>query len=673
MAHNCLKALVNGVSFAIIFLTSQASVGRVAWALEPLPADIPPVEVRAEESVGRAAAAIERINDPEERLLTLSRAIYNLRSLGRPKLSPLLALAEREAMESSDNRLVILDEPLAIVDPELLFKLCDSIKDERVRDTCLYYYARGGARQDLTKARRIVAEIKDPARRASALVNIIYSGQFTLPELKGVLTEIHALGWPESSGARPYPIGYALVKMPPENFPEVVAFIQEEFKPDEAVLTLCHMAGQYSYFQKRPELAKRALAAAAELVSNCDDRAAAVKWILHYRYAQFDREHAAALFHEHVVPLAKRQGDQQGEIRGLAAGGIDFALSHAKRAAEELGIPEDRLVHVVLRAAADYLVPEELLAWLNGQPATRTREAAMGCFARGLAERTRKTAVDPTLHQKWVDLLSAEAVKISDPALRREACEAIFRLTRYPRSKAKIIVPLDLKVEYARLWERREELPAGNALAWNMSFHLGLHSDSVQEEEIRRLDWERKTRAAAARLRDSSLDGKTKKDWYDRLLDQARAVPDKGQRAAVLSGIATCLEDERPADAIDVLWESLQLVKPYHKSEAWNHDVGDELGDVLAPSNPDEALSSMYLDFRGGGQPAINALWAFAHKLDAADEREPLLEALAKVLVVYGQTTRAAGVTTLLSDPARQARVWMEVARQLHGVKDENR
>ena len=672
MHHTCHTALATTAPFVVIIFALLTAPWRIACAIDPLPAEIPEVDVTADESIRKAAEAIERIENDEERLRTLSRALYDLRSLGREKLLPLLAAVEREAGRRKDNNWLSLpSESLAVVDPELLLKLSEDITDERVRDYCLAKCAGGFARIDVPKSRRVAAMIKNPERRAEAWVGV-FSGRLELADIKAIWTEILATGWPPNRGDREYVLGYALARAAPKNFPEVADFARQQLKPDEAVLTLCHMSGQLRYFENQPELADRALTAAAELVPTCEDRAAAVKWLLHYHYAGLDRERAAALFHEYVVPLALRQPDQQWQVRGLADGGIDFALRHAKKAADALDVPEERLIRSVLGNAAVQLEPEVALAWLKEQPASPTRELAVVCIAGGFAERTSKTIVNSAVHQKWVDLLSKEVLGISDPHIRREACEQILWLTRAPKSKAKISLPAAIRSEYGRLWDDPSAAPERPRDTWQIVIYSRLLPEKMQEREISRLWKERENEGAAAVLDQSSLEAETRQSWYDKLLEQARATTKTTQRAARLTGIAKCLKDENQAQSVAVLWEALELVKPFNPKRGY-HDVVGYLGSVTPPANPDEALTSTFVDFRGGGQPAIDALWDFAHKLAAAEEREPLLEALAKVLVEANQSARAAGVTTLLADPARQARVWIEIARETHGVQDEHR
>jgi hypothetical protein len=188
-----------------------------------------------------------------------------------------------------------------------------------------------------------------------------------------------------------------------------------------------------------------------------------------------------------------------------------------------------------------------------------------------------------------------------------------------------------------------------------------------EEREIARQWKSGETEAAAALLDLSSLEGETRQGWYDKVLVSARAKTDSRRRAALLAGVAKCLKDENPAESIVVLWEALELVKPFNPRRGY-HDVHGYLGPTTPPANPDEALSSTFVDFRGGGQPAIDALWEFAHKLESADEREPLLEALGKVLAEQKKFPQAAGLITLLSSPTRQAQLWVEIAAEQHGI-----
>ena len=89
--------------------------------------------------------------------------------------------------------------------------------------------------------------------------------------------------------------------------------------------------------------------------------------------------------------------------------------------------------------------------------------------------------------------------------------------------------------------------------------------------------------------------------------------------------------------------------------------------------NPDEALSSEFVGFGNAGDEAIEALWEHAKTLDAAEEREPVLEELAKAAANRKQFDRAAGAANYLTDPVRQARVWLSIAAGQRGIAYDGR
>jgi hypothetical protein len=489
------------------------------------------------------------------------------------------------------------------------------------------------------------------------------------------LKEVDEIGWPKYYSSRDYVISSLFAKLADDEFLSAVEFIISSLPPDEAVRAFCYLAAHLRHEGKRPVLADRALEAAVDILPKCANRAAATGNLLEYGFARLDRERAAELVDEHIVPSIRVHPKHNWVALGLASGGIDFALMHAHKVADKSGIPYDYFVNGEIGLAAARIEPDEVLAWLKKQPASSARGVAAGYIAEGLANRLANQYVDPANHQLWIDSLAKEVLTISDPRQRREACEQVLRATHAPKSKARIILPLEIRQEYGRLWDNPKAAPERPRETWQVVAHARLLPTDMQLREIEKLFVARNTSAAAKILDDSSLAGDLRSEWYDKVLDRARAIPDKSRRAALLVGVAKCLRDENPGRAIDILWEAMALIRPFahYQPGISPHDVVDYLGSVTPPRNPDEALGPSFVDFRDGGAKAATALWAFAHNLDEVDEREPVLEALAKVLVNHDQTAQAAGLTTLLSSPHRQARIWIEIAARKLGVRDDNR
>ena len=79
----------------------------------------------------------------------------------------------------------------------------------------------------------------------------------------------------------------------------------------------------------------------------------------------------------------------------------------------------------------------------------------------------------------------------------------------------------------------------------------------------------------------------------------------------------------------------------------------------LAEEAAKRGISSAYWEFGSGFG---------AYRPQERKWREPLLEALGKVLAQQKKFAHAAGLTSHLSNPARQARLWVEIAAEQHNI-----
>jgi uncharacterized protein HemY len=80
------------------------------------------------------------------------------------------------------------------------------------------------------------------------------------------------------------------------------------------------------------------------------------------------------------------------------------------------------------------------------------------------------------------------------------------------------------------------------------------------------------------------------------------------------------------------------------------------------PTDADEALGPVTQLRTGNEQTKLDALWAFAKKLDDQDDRDAVLEALGKSLLKQSETQKAAGVAQIILAPHRRARLFAALA-----------
>ena len=150
--------------------------------------------------------------------------------------------------------------------------------------------------------------------------------------------------------------------------------------------------------------------------------------------------------------------------------------------------------------------------------------------------------------------------------------------------------------------------------------------------------------------------------WYDEFLKATRADPDLRRRASALTKLAPYWRGEDPKQCLLVLWEAMQIARSLGLRRQQDGYEGVETPYVSADDSLRIGFGSKPADLR-----TQEALWTFAHGLQSLDDRDAVLEALVGVTAHQGHVESAAGVTSLIGDPARRARTWGAVAVVVSG------
>jgi hypothetical protein len=148
-------------------------------------------------------------------------------------------------------------------------------------------------------------------------------------------------------------------------------------------------------------------------------------------------------------------------------------------------------------------------------------------------------------------------------------------------------------------------------------------------------------------------------------LAEAKQLPDREQKAKALSGVGGALWWVDADESLVMLWESLSLARELGLKPL---ELGDTTGPgyngwYYPPTSADEALGLVFLEAIGHSAPNADPFWAFARKLENADDREAVLEAAGKLLVKQKDLTRANGIATLLASPIRRTRLLIAITK----------
>lgn len=177
-----------------------------------------------------------------------------------------------------------------------------------------------------------------------------------------------------------------------------------------------------------------------------------------------------------------------------------------------------------------------------------------------------------------------------------------------------------------------------------------------------RSDEGRGIRSTAALVRDSTLPIGEKRAWFEKLLAEAREIQSPRDRAALLSGLGMALGIVDPQMSLRVHSEELAIARALDlKPDPW-HDWIDDLGTMFPLASADEVFRFTFSEFRGDGHELVKVLWLFARKLDAGDDRDAVLEGLARVLIEQQDYPRAAGTASLVAGRARQVKLLADIA-----------
>jgi len=349
----------------------------------------------------------------------------DLHSIPPEKRRPLTELFEQDALQvNSEQRLISARTGIMAVSPTLALKLARQIKDQRLRDYWLSDLVRFYLPHDTEQAQQLLTDLKDPLARAQGLVWLARDSRTNFNQAKSALEEANRLGWSHHLGPPAFSFGEILARFTASNYQEVVAFIQSQFPPHDAVIALCRMASVCRYERKDAEVAGRLLTVAAELVPTCQHPGAATGTLLHNGYAGQNRQHALEL-------LDKFCQDQHKSFELLftfVGTDIDTAIANAEQIADRWGGPKDQFIVGVLHRIDWGRNPKQALNWLEDTPRSLLRDAAIGSIAAGLNGYAKKNRTKQAPVQEWVDLLANYVLAIADTDQRWAACEAIRRL-----------------------------------------------------------------------------------------------------------------------------------------------------------------------------------------------------------------------------------------------------
>jgi hypothetical protein len=638
-------------------------------ASEPLPAEIPAKSLTTKELLQQAARSVERIEDRRERIRTLSLILYDLRRMSRDELQPFIEIVTREAEQPESQELLIGHaECLAPYVPAIVFRIASSLPEGRGRESPLTYVVRACADSNPQMAREALQQIKDPSRRVSALGAFTYRST-NLEEVKKCLIEIKQIGYRPGEQSPPE-IYYAggLEKFLPDRFAAVLDCVKADLSPNSAVDALGHMASSIRFYRQDTATLARLLAAGTEIVPNCENPAKAAESLLYHGYAMHDPAGALRLFDQFIRPTASPE-TSFSFLGQFADQGVETVVAKAEQLAAATKLHSEDVVPEAIRGAFDITGPDMIIDWLKRSPASSIKDAALEEIAGDLShyDLTRKPTAAQV--QAWVSQLLDMLPSISKPQEKKRA----FASVSFLAAKHRLNVSAGIREEYAR-WLRASN--AGrDADSWRQEMFTSIYllPDNVQREAIDREFTARSARTCAEFVSRSALTADEKRTWYQKLLAQTRALPDRRERAIALSGLGGALWPLDPELSLQVLWESLVLARELNLQPApQNIDFGPGYNGWDYPvTTADEAMGGVFYEPSDDSAASIRALWIFARKLENVPDREAVLDALSKLLVKQQDYPRAAGIASLITSPIRHARLSAAVAAAQSGKARE--
>ena len=662
LTHTCfLRSLATAI--VVIVLGAGIAVG-----IDRLPAEIPSLNVSADDAIREAVRAVDQIEKESPRVRALTRAFHDIRVLEPPAYQPLVDRLERalQLLEDKDQMLAA-GEVLYHLNPDVVLHMCNTIRDERTRDQCLRYYVLASIDRPLQDLGPLIESVKNPARRLECIKSLARNRTANLKELHAALREARDQAGADDATISPHTLAVNLSRFPEAHFGEILDLIRAEFTADEQVQILSRLSGQWGYWKKSPAAATFWFDTALQVLPMCKDREAAARMLLHSG-AKYRPQQALELFDREIEPRLDRT--PTGALSYLAPAGIDKVLTRCDRLAGRLHMPSENIAAQVLGDVASSKDPAPAVTWLQAAPASPLRDVAVARIAAGLAHRASQGWDELPTIQKHAEFLSTAALEIKDSKQRGIACEAVFNLSRRSRS-GPVQLPQAIRIEFARLWPAIQSQLEPERRKWRVMQIVALLPEDLQRDAIRESFRESDPRTAAAMIRDSSLADKEKLELYQQCLDQLRVIPDGFKRSAALTAISRALQDVDPELSLQVLWEGLKVAQEL-KLGPQVHDLSDSLGSAFPCVTADECLRYA-IDIRPA-QPAksIHALWSFARTLEGQAEREAVLESALELLLRQKETAKAAGVANLIGDPERRIKAWTAIATVASGKELRN-
>jgi len=656
---NChsIRAAAAAVSFAVAIVCFTAAT----FAADPLLASIPSRRVTTAALLEQSAIAVEQIAWNSERIRVLARILFDLRDMPEEDLKPLLDILRRETGRP-ENLLSIIEHADALrAAAPIVLPLARQLTDEKRRDHSLCLLSQ--SLQDTDLAKRVVREIKDPPSYALAQMQFASRSQ-SLEEAKECLAEAKRVGWPPYRGSQGYTYGRALARFAPERLDDVVAYIRSELAANDAVEALGVLAADFDTFHKLPATAAKLFKDAAALVPTCTNPMAAVNVLNRYGYVKHFPLEATELF-DRFIPAAAGWGKMSASITALAPAGLDAVVARGDHFAPVVNGTTWRHVAPLIASVSWQTGPDPVLAWLQDQPPSPLREAVIASLATTLDYESSRRGRQGGRPAVWVEQLIALHAEIRDPDARRETGQNLLRFAR----QASLDVPQSIHDDWLNLFREYTAGLEDDRRQDEINSNFELLPEVEQRIEIERQFAIPELPRAANLVRRSSLSPVDKKTLFARLLKEVGNIKTAEKKAAALSGLGGDLWEFDPDGSLSCLFESLSLARWLAlKPIGQNIDDGPGYhGWRYPPTTADEAIEPV-LKTRGADlDQATAAIWALARRLDNEEDRDAVLAALGKRLVLQREYEKAAGVTFLLLSPPRRAVLFAAVAVEQSG------
>ncbi len=282
-----------------------------AFAIDPLPKEVPERTVSIGELIREATTSLELIDDRRERFSILGPllVVIPVQPEEECKLLKEFVIRESKAADSPEWFERCRDE-LARAMPELAFDVALRLKGQSIRETCLMAVVEATATNNPALAQRAVSEIQG---RPLGALGVIAAQTGTLSDVKKHLAAVRQADY------RPYqPPQLANVyaafldRFLQDHFDEVVACICADLSPDDATDALGQLAGVqmlgiHTQYPKEPPTSARLLKVAGDLVPRCKDPASATEKLLQKGFAIHYPPLALEYFDRFLVEKINRQ------------------------------------------------------------------------------------------------------------------------------------------------------------------------------------------------------------------------------------------------------------------------------------------------------------------------------------------------------------------------------